>query len=330
MPVSALRVDASCCPQSRTSQAEGESEPAMNSGALIEAFLEMMSAERGASDNTLAAYRRDLDDIRSFLRSRGDELAVAPTAALRAYLEHTAAQGFATATQARKLSALRQFYKFLYAEGLRGDDPSSTIDAPRKAPTLPKVLSERDTGRLLDQAEKEADAGDISAIRMHALIEVLYATGLRVSELVSLPLAVATRDERYFLVRGKGGRDRMVPLSPKAKQAMKLWRDTRATVPGFEDSQWLFPATSQSGYLPRQVFARDLKALAARSGMASTRISPHILRHAFASHLLQNGADLRSVQQLLGHADISTTQIYTHVLEERLVELVREHHPLAD
>lgn len=302
----------------------------MNSGALIEAFLEMMSAERGASDNTLSAYRRDLDDIRNFLRARGHELAEAPTQALRNYLEHTAAQGFATATQARKLSALRQFYKFLYTEGLRGDDPSSTIDAPKKAPSLPKVLSEQDIGRLLDRAEDEAGNGDNSAIRMHALIEVLYATGLRVSELVSLPHAVATRDERYFLVRGKGGRDRMVPLSAKAKQAMKRWHEVRASVADFENNQWLFPATSQSGYLPRQVFARDLKALAARSGISTSRISPHILRHAFASHLLQNGADLRSVQQLLGHADISTTQIYTHVLEERLVELVRDHHPLAD
>ncbi len=309
---------------------KGESDPAMNSGALIEAFLEMMSAERGASDNTLAAYRRDLDDIRDFLRARGHELAGAPTEALRTYLEHTAAQGFATSTQARKLSALRQFFKFLYAEGLRTDDPSSTIDAPKKTASLPKVLSEQDISRLIDRAENEAGDGDTSAIRMHALIEVLYATGLRVSELVSLPLAVATRDERYFLVRGKGGRDRMVPLSAKAKHAMKRWRDMRAAVAAFENSHWLFPATSQSGYLPRQVFARDLKALAARSGISTTRISPHVLRHAFASHLLQNGADLRSVQQLLGHADISTTQIYTHVLEERLVELVRDHHPLAD
>lgn len=302
----------------------------MNSGALIEAFLEMMSAERGASDNTLAAYRRDLDDIRDFLHTHDHELASAPTEALRSYLEHAAAQGFATATQARKLSALRQFYKFLYAEGHRRDDPSSTIDAPKKAPSLPKVLNEQDITRLLDRAEKEASDGGTSAVRMHALIEVLYATGLRVSELVSLPLAVATRDERYFLVRGKGGRDRMVPLSAKAKQAMKRWRDLRAAVAAYKDSQWLFPATSQSGYLPRQVFARDLKALAARTGISTSRISPHILRHAFASHLLQNGADLRSVQQLLGHADISTTQIYTHVLEERLVELVRDHHPLAD
>lgn len=307
----------------------------MNSGALIEAFLEMMSAERGASDNTLAAYRRDLDDIRDVLQRDGHDLAAAPTSALRTYLSQAAALGYAASTQARKLSAMRQFFKFLYAEGLRGDDPSSTIDAPKKAPSLPKVLSEQDVGRLLDRAEDEArndsgSVGCVAAIRMHALIEVLYATGLRVSELVSLPLNVATRDERYFLVRGKGGRDRMVPLSAKAKGAMKLWRDTRASIAAYTDSPWLFPATSQSGHLPRQVFARDLKALAARSGILSVRISPHVLRHAFASHLLQNGADLRSVQQLLGHADISTTQIYTHVLEERLVELVQDHHPLAD
>ncbi len=301
----------------------------MNSGALIEAFLEMMSAERGASDNTLAAYRRDLDDIAIFLQKRGHHLASAPTETLRAYLEHTAAQGFAASTQARKLSALRQFFKFLYAEGQRGDDPSSTIDAPKKAALLPKVLNEQDVGRLLDRAEKEAGGSDFAAIRMHALVEVLYATGLRVSELVSLPLMVANRDERFFLVRGKGGRDRMVPLSVKAKEAMKRWREVRASIAAYKDSPWLFPATSQSGHLPRQVFARDLKALAARAAIPTARISPHVLRHAFASHLLAGGADLRSLQKMLGHADISTTQIYTHVQEARLTALVEEAHPLA-
>ncbi len=207
-------------------------------------------------------------------------------------------------------------------------------------------MSEAETGRLLDRAALEAadpalaggDAvtplragGDaVAALRLHALVEVLYATGLRVSELVGLPVAVALRDERFFVVRGKGNKERMVPLSPKARAAMQAWLAARNKIPAFAENPFLFPAASESGYLARQVFARDLKALAARAGISAEKISPHVLRHAFASHLLQNGADLRAVQQLLGHADISTTQIYTHVLEERLMRLVNDHHPLAD
>ncbi|MDF2389109.1 site-specific tyrosine recombinase XerD, partial [Nostoc ellipsosporum NOK] len=244
------------------------------------------------------------------------------------------AQGFAPTSQARKLSALRQFFKFLYAEGLRQDDPTGTLDSPKKGRPLPKTMSEAETGRLIDRAAREAgdpNHGDrLAALRLHALVEVLYATGLRVSELVGLPVTVAQRDDRFFMVRGKGDKERMVPLSGKARTAMRAWLAVRAEVPGFADSPFLFPAASDSGYLSRQVFARDLKGLAARAGIASAKISPHVLRHAFASHLLQNGADLRAVQQLLGHADISTTQIYTHVLEERLVRLVNDYHPLAD
>jgi integrase/recombinase XerD len=197
-------------------------------------------------------------------------------------------------------------------------------------------MSEAETGRLIDRAALEAadashgDGDCVAALRLHALVEVLYATGLRVSELVGLPVTVAQRDDRFFMVRGKGDKERMVPLSTKARTAMRAWLAARARLPAFADSPFLFPAASDSGYLSRQVFARDLKALAARAGIASAKISPHVLRHAFASHLLQNGADLRAVQQLLGHADISTTQIYTHVLEERLVRLVNDHHPLAD
>jgi integrase/recombinase XerD len=193
-------------------------------------------------------------------------------------------------------------------------------------------MSEAETGRLLDRAAAEAaKSGDpVAARRMHALVEVLYATGLRVSELVGLPLTVALRDERFFVVRGKGNKERMVPLSPKAREAMRAWLAVRDRDPKVAESPYLFPAASESGHLPRQVFARDLKGLAARAGIAAAKVSPHVLRHAFASHLLQNGADLRAVQQLLGHADISTTQIYTHVLEERLVRLVNDHHPLAD
>ncbi len=315
----------------------------MKDAARIEAFLEMMSAERGAALNTLESYRRDLEDASEIITSG---LARADTAALRSYLDGVAARGFAASSQARRLSALRQFFAFLYAEGLRDDDPTGTLDSPKKAATLPKIMSEAETGRLLDRAALEAadparaggDAvtplragGDaVAALRLHALVEVLYATGLRVSELVGLPVAVALRDERFFVVRGKGNKERMVPLSPKARAAMQAWLAARNKIPAFAESPFLFPAASESGYLARQVFARDLKALAARAGISAEKISPHVLRHAFASHLLQNGADLRAVQQLLGHADISTTQIYTHVLEERLMRLVNDHHPLAD
>ncbi|WP_217572849.1 site-specific tyrosine recombinase XerD [Mesorhizobium sp. GbtcB19] len=304
----------------------------MNSAARIEAFLEMMSAERGAAENTLSSYRRDLEDASEAI---GGGLAGAASADIRAYLDDIAARGFAPTSQARKLSAIRQFFKFLYAEGLRGDDPTGTLDSPRKGRPLPKTMSEAETGRLLDRAAQEAgepgpDGDGLAALRLHALVEVLYATGLRVSELVGLPVTVALRDDRFFMVRGKGNKERMVPLSAKARAAMRAWLAARAGRPAFAESPFLFPASSDSGHLSRQVFARDLKGLAARSGIASAKISPHVLRHAFASHLLQNGADLRAVQQLLGHADISTTQIYTHVLEERLVRLVNDHHPLAD
>ncbi|CDX42649.1 site-specific tyrosine recombinase [Mesorhizobium plurifarium] len=304
----------------------------MNSAARIEAFLEMMSAERGAAENTLSSYRRDLEDASGAIKGG---LAGAGSADIRAYLDDIAARGFAPTSQARKLSAIRQFFKFLYAEGLRGDDPTGTLDSPRKGRPLPKTMSEAETGRLLDRAAQEAaeagpDGDRLAALRLHALVEVLYATGLRVSELVGLPVTVALRDDRFFMVRGKGDKERMVPLSAKARAAMRAWLAARAERPAFAESPFLFPASSDSGHLSRQVFARDLKGLAARSGIEAAKISPHVLRHAFASHLLQNGADLRAVQQLLGHADISTTQIYTHVLEERLVRLVNDHHPLAD
>jgi len=305
----------------------------MKSPLLIEAFLEMMSAERGAAENTLAGYRRDLEEASAAIPGG---LGPAATDDLRLYLGSIAARGFAASSQARKLSALRQFFKFLYGEGLRPDDPTGTLDSPRKARALPRTMSEGETGRLLDRAAAEAGDDRLAgperhaAVRMHALVEVLYATGLRVSELVALPVTVALRDERFFAVRGKGGRERMVPLSRRAMTAMHRWLGERGLTPTLGESPHLFPAVSGSGHLPRQVFARDLKGLAARAGIPAARVSPHVLRHAFASHLLQNGADLRAVQQLLGHADISTTQIYTHVLEERLVRLVNDHHPLAD
>jgi integrase/recombinase XerD len=308
----------------------------MRGGARIEAFLEMMSAERGASENTLSSYRRDLEDAAEFLAGHGQGLDGAASADLRAYMNDIARRGFASSSQARRLSALRQFYRFLYSEGLRPDDPSGTVDSPRKDRPLPKVLGEEEVSRLLERAAAEAadesldKVQRLSAIRMQAMIELLYATGLRVSELVALPVAVARRDERFFIVRGKGGKERMLPLSGKAREALKAWLHERGEHPSMAESPFLFPAASEDGFMPRQVFARDLKGLAARAGISTAKISPHVLRHAFASHLLQNGADLRVVQQLLGHSDISTTQIYTHVLEKRLVELVNRHHPLAD
>jgi integrase/recombinase XerD len=305
------------------------------SGAHVEAFLEMMSAERGAAQNTLASYKRDLEDARAFMKRRGVALNEAASADLSAYLSNLAAQGFETSSQARRLSSLRQFYKFLYAENLRGDDPSGIIDAPKKNRPLPKILNEDTVGKMLTLAAEEAQRpgpGQIDRLRMAALLELLYATGMRVSELVSLPARVLNGEGRFLLIKGKGNKERMVPLSRPAIAALDAYGTAlkaEAAAKDGPDSPWLFPARSKEGYLPRQVFARDLKALAARAGVPAAAISPHVLRHAFASHLLQNGADLRAVQELLGHSDISTTQIYTHVLDEQLQKLVHEHHPLA-
>lgn len=305
------------------------------SGAHVEAFLEMMSAERGAAQNTLASYKRDLDDARAFMKRRGVALTEAASADLSAYLSDLAAQGFETSSQARKLSSLRQFYKFLYAENLRGDDPSGIIDAPKKNRTLPKILNEDTVGKMLTLAAEEAERpgpGQTDRLRMAALLELLYATGMRVSELVSLPARVLNGEGRFLLIKGKGNKERMVPLSRPAIAALDAYGaalKAEAAAKDGPDSPWLFPARSKEGYLPRQVFARELKALAARAGVPAAAVSPHVLRHAFASHLLQNGADLRAVQELLGHSDISTTQIYTHVLDEQLQKLVHEHHPLA-
>ncbi|WP_420960560.1 site-specific tyrosine recombinase XerD [Brucella sp. IR073] len=309
----------------------------MKSAAAIENFLEMMSAERGAAENTLLSYARDLEAVAEFMAARGVQLPNATPDDIGAYLNEMATLGFAASSQARRLSALKQFFRFLYSEGLRQDDPTGVLDAPKKERPLPKIMSEDAVTRLLDRAKLEADdsqaapGGDVlRAIRLHALIETLYATGMRVSELVGLPVSVARSDHRFLLVRGKGAKERMVPLSLKAREAMSRYLALRDAMPGTDENPWLFPAFSESGHLARQVFARELKSLAARAGISAAAISPHVLRHAFASHLLQNGADLRAVQQLLGHSDISTTQIYTHVLEERLHQLVSAHHPLAD
>ncbi|AJY46223.1 site-specific tyrosine recombinase XerD [Martelella endophytica] len=302
------------------------------SGAHIEAFLEMLSAERGAAGNTLEAYERDLDDFREFLGPRKVTADAAASADISAYLGDLARRGFAATSQARRLSALRQFYRFLYAEGLRQDDPTGVIDGPKKAMPLPKTLSVAEVDRLLRQAETEAaepGPGRFERLRMAALLETLYASGMRVSELVTLPASVLKRKERFLTIRGKGNKERAVPLSRRAIAALEAFDIERRAVGEDEENPYLFASRGVAGHLSRQVFARDLKGLAARAGLKASAISPHVLRHAFASHLLQNGADLRAVQELLGHADISTTQIYTHVLEERLRELVEMHHPLA-
>ncbi|MEW4459214.1 site-specific tyrosine recombinase XerD [Roseibium algicola] len=305
----------------------------MATGFDLENFLEMLAAERGAAENTLAGYRRDLEDFSGFLGRK--MLASAQSEDISAYLGDLNRRGFAETSQARRLSALKQFYKFLYAEGSREDDPTRTLSAPKKRASLPKVLSMEDVDRLVETARAETEKPQKSAAarlrtqRMYTLIEVLYATGLRVSELVALPVTAALRDARLIEIRGKGGKERLVPLSRAAQAAMKDYVGLRAAEGAYEKSPWLFPSHGDSGHLTRQHFARDLKELAVAAGLDAGKISPHVLRHAFASHLLQNGADLRVVQQLLGHADISTTQIYTHVLDERLRELVESAHPLA-
>jgi len=307
----------------------------MRDGHLVEAFLEMLSVERGAAANTLAAYRGDLAGYAGFLAARDSAPSRAGADDVRAFLADLAARGFAASSQARKLSALKRFHRFLYAEGVRGDDPTGPVDAPKKRRPLPKVLAESEIAAMLTVAAGRAANGELPlaerlrAARLSALVELAYASGLRVSELVGLPIAAARPDLEMIAVKGKGGRERMVPLSQRARGAVAAYVGLRAAASGGRASRWLFPAASDSGHLTRQAFARDLKALAAAAGLPAARVSPHVVRHAFASHLLAGGADLRVVQTLLGHADIATTEIYTHVLEERIRRLVEEHHPLA-
>ena len=301
---------------------------------LVESFLEMMAVERGAATATLDAYARDLGDFSAFMAARGRDVGGASAEDVAAHLADLAGRGFEASTQARHLSALRQFHRFLYGEGIRADDPTGTVDAPKKGRPLPKVLSEAEVDRLIETARADIEDEGASpaerarALRLHALLETAYATGMRVSELVSLPASAINGEAPFLMVRGKGDKERLVPLSGRARAAMSAHlAASRAS--GRGASKWLFPSWSESGHTTRQAFARDLKALAARIGLAPQAVSPHVLRHAFASHILAHGADLRVVQQLLGHADISTTQIYTHVLDERLRELVETAHPLA-
>ncbi len=326
----------------------------MSNNYLIEAFLEMQSAERGAAENTLQSYGRDLDNFENHLLDTSTNLLSANPEDIRSYLVSLAKgnavnKGVSATTQARHLSSIRQFYKFLYTEGIKSDNPGGSIESPKTTRSLPKVLSVDEVGNMLAIGENLASgsagsfASRVRATRLYLLLELLYATGLRVSELVSLPAtagAIFNSQSRFLSVTGKGSKERLVPLSRKSIVAMRAYislvDDKKAATAATSrknfigEGNWLFPATSGSGHLTRQAFARDLKSLAQKAGISPKNVSPHVLRHAFASHLLQNGADLRSVQIMLGHADIATTQIYTHVLEARLRQLVEEHHPLGN
>ncbi len=304
------------------------------SARSVDLFLDMMAAERGAAHNTLAAYRRDLDDARARLAGRGVGLDEAATPDLEALLADLAFDGLSAATAARRLSALKRFYRFLLKEGLRADDPAQGLSGPKKPRPLPKVLSEAEVDALFEAADT---VEGVAGYRARALLELLYAGGLRVTELVSLPLGAFARSEGMISVTGKGGKDRWIPLTEPALDAVAAYRRVREDdLPGKaaptrgKAERFLFPSkTAAQGHLTRERFAQVLKDLAVAAGLDPARISPHVLRHAFATHLLANGADLRSVQTLLGHADVSTTEIYTHVLEARLTALVHDAHPLS-
>jgi integrase/recombinase XerD len=303
----------------------------------LSGFLEMLAAERGAVTNTLEAYRRDLEDFLGFIMERGRTIGEVRGADINAYLKAAGEAGLAATSRARRLSAIRQFFKFLAAEGYVEGDPAHGVCTPKNRRALPATLSVAEVDHLIEAARRGIDGTSgrdrIRALRMHCLIEVLYATGMRVSELVSLPRSVLQGDARVLVIRGKGRRERLVPLNAPARAALDRYlavgQDAEDGVAAMLKTKWLFPSKAAQGHLTRQRFAQELKQLAQAAGIDGDRVSPHVLRHAFASHLLDRGADLRSVQQLLGHADISTTQIYTHVLEERLKKLVQEHHPLA-
>jgi integrase/recombinase XerD len=308
---------------------------------LISLFLDMLAAEQGAGENTLAAYRSDLTDLSDYLGRARQSFVGLATDALRGYLADLDTRGFKSSSVARRLSAMRHLFRFLLNERIRSDDPAAILSGPKRGRGLPKVLSIADVDRMLTRAKELSQAPETSpsqrlrALRLYCLLEVLYATGLRVSELVSLPRSAARNDARMIVVRGKGNKERLVPLNDASRQAMSDYLAATEALAAEKKknaavSKWLYPSFGESGHLTRQHFARDLKELASASGLAPRLVSPHVLRHAFASHLLHNGADLRIVQTLLGHTDISTTQIYTHVVEERLKSLVRDLHPLAE
>lgn len=306
----------------------GEGAAALSAAGEI--FLEMMAAERGAAANTVDSYRRDLLDFARFMVTRGCAIEDADARVVRLYLERLSRAGMTPATIARRLSALAQFFGFLVADGRRDDDPMSTLDRPRQTRGLPRPLSESEVDSLLTAAHRRAGP---EGLRLAALVEILYATGLRATELVSLPLSAVARDAETLVVTGKGGKERMVPLTEAARATTAAYLAVRdrflTTRAGGPANRWLFPSRSRLGHLTRVRFSQLLKDLAREAGLDARKVSPHVLRHSFASHLLAHGADLRSLQQMLGHADITTTQIYTRVLDERLVELVETAHPLA-
>lgn len=293
----------------------------------IEAFLEMMAVERDASPHTLSAYNRDLSDAETTLSDAGG-LMKADAEAVEGWFANLSRRGLSAATAARRRSAARQFYRFALAEGWRSDDPSRRLDAPKQGRSLPKVLSRDEIDRLLSaSAARDAAAG----LRLVALVEMAYASGLRVSELLGLKVEAVRRDPAYLIVRGKGGKERLAPLNTAAREAIKAWlvaRDAKRKTEA-PDSPWLFPSSGRSGHLTPRRFAQLLDEAAITAGIDPSRVSPHVLRHAFATHLLEGGADLRVVQTLLGHADIATTQIYTHVATDRLAQVVQQNHPLA-
>jgi integrase/recombinase XerD len=292
-----------------------------------EAFLEMLAAERGAARNTLAAYRADLEDFSGFAAARGLPLHGAGADDLRAWAAGLAAQGLAARTQARRLSALRQFHRFLAREGVRPDDPTELLDSPRLPASLPRALGESEVTALIEAASRlPGRRGPVAA----AAVELLYCSGLRASELVSLPAGALRAEEGLVAIRGKGGKERLVPVSARARDLALAARAEAAEKAGPRGARWLFPSRAAAGHMTRQTLALLLKEAALAAGIDPDRVSPHVLRHSFASHLLGRGADLRSLQVLLGHADIATTQIYTKVLEERLRALVEAHHPLAE
>src|SRR5476651_1715676 len=316
-------------PRSRTDCEAGhmKKQPSRPRPREVEAFLEMLMAERGAAKNTLVAYGGDLDDVMGFLARRKQGPANADAEGLRAYLKSLDYVGMTPRTMARRLSVIRQFFRFLLAERVREDDPASALDSPKLGRPLPKVLSRVEVDGLIEAKKVK---GGVDGGRMATLLEILYATGLRVSELVTLPLSGVERDPSMLIVRGKGDKDRVVPLGDPARLAIASWLHVRAgALAEDEPSRFLFPSRGRTGHLTRQRFAQLLKEMALAAGIDPARVSPHVLRHAFASHLLEPGADLRSVQLMLGHADIATTQIYTHVLPETLRSLVEDKHPLA-
>ncbi len=293
-----------------------------------ESFLEMMVVERGASQHTVDAYRRDLDDYQIYLSRRKKKAVNVDRDSIQAYLGSLSAAGFAASTQARKLSALRQYHRFLFSEGHRPDDPTLTIDSPRQQRPLPKLLEAHEVVALIEAARARPEA---EGMRLNACLELLYATGMRVSELLALPLSALAPDRQSLIVFGKGSKERMVPIGRAAREALDVYLAVREHFfrKRTKGSRFLFPSRSKEGHLTRQRLTQLLKELAPEAGIEPDRISPHVLRHAFASHLLEGGADLRAVQMMLGHADISTTEIYTHVQGKRLADAVRTHHPLG-